>query len=100
MLKRVSLADARAEWGDKLAIAGLAAIAKGEDSWRVIHDGTHGVKVNPYIRVRDQTRNPSVAEQRKVMEWAMDAPGPHFMLKGRRFQGPPSRQRGQERLGP
>ena len=82
MLVRVSRADAEAEWGDKLAIAGLAAIAKGEDSWRVIHDGTHAVKVNPKIKVRDLVRYPSVAEQRRILEDTRDRPSPHFIFKG------------------
>ena len=46
------------------------------------HGGTHGVKVNPGIVIRDQCRNPSVAEQRAIMDLSRDNPGPHFLLKG------------------
>ena len=48
----------------------------------MVHDGTHGVKVNPGIVIRDQCRNPSVAEQRAIMDLGRDNPGPHFLLKG------------------
>ena len=59
MMTRISRKKAEAEWGSELHVASLAALAKGDETFRILHDGTHGVKVNPKIRVRDQSRFPS-----------------------------------------
>ena len=50
--------EARRRYGDRLAIASLAALEKGTDEdgdieVRVLHDGTHGVNTNRFIKVRD-----------------------------------------------
>ena len=39
-----------------MQVAALAAIRKTCDTFRVIHDGTHGVLANSPITVRDQMR--------------------------------------------
>ena len=41
------LSEAKQKFGDRLALASLGAIGKKDGSVRVIHDGTHGVGVNP-----------------------------------------------------
>ena len=78
----MKLEDAKKEWGSRLTVAALAAILKGDDSWRVGHGGTHGVKVNPGTVFRDQCRNPSVAGQRAIMVIGRDNPGSRFLPKG------------------
>ena len=42
-------------------MAALVAIPQGDD-WRIIHDGTHYVKVNSGIKVRDQEASPMHAD--------------------------------------
>ena len=54
----MTLAAARARYGDRLTIASLSVLEKGttEDAVvevRVIHDGTKGVHVNNLIKVLD-----------------------------------------------
>ena len=53
----VSLEEALAEYGDRLALASLGAIEKRDGTYRVVHDGTQGVGVNSSITVRDQLRS-------------------------------------------
>ena len=47
----VDLPEALQRFGKKLAVASLGAIEKKDGSYRVVHDGTHGVAVNSAIRV-------------------------------------------------
>ena len=50
-----------------LVMAALGGIEKSDDSFRVIHDGSHGVKVNQRIRPRDQMRFPGIAEKSFIL---------------------------------
>jgi len=65
-----------------LNVAALAAIRKTDDTFRVIHDGTHGVLVNPRIVVRDQMRCPGIPEQRTAMRQCQSIGSQVFALKG------------------
>ena len=58
MMVRVPLSKAKAIYGDKLLVAALGAILKSveENTFSIIHDGTHGVMANNRIRPRDQLR--------------------------------------------
>jgi hypothetical protein len=49
--------------GDRLRIAAQGAIPKPDGSFRPIHDGTHGVRVNNEIKVRDQLAFPGPADE-------------------------------------
>ena len=56
--------DARARYGERLTIASLGAVEKGtapdgSTEVRVIHDGTHGVDINRFIKVQDGTVFPT-----------------------------------------
>ena len=67
MMIEVTDEEARAMYpGDDLRIASLAALEKDDDTFRVVHDGTHGVMVNPETRVRDQIRNPGSPDVRGI----------------------------------
>ena len=68
MMHDMPLAEAQAKYGDRLRIASLGSIAKSDDSIRVLHDGTHGVWINPEIRPRDQVEVPGVGEEKVVMQ--------------------------------
>ena len=42
MMIEMETQAAQEEWGENLHVASLAALAKGDDTFRVLHDGTHG----------------------------------------------------------
>ena len=65
-MREVEEVAARAEYGEDLLVAAIGAIDKGDTTFRVIHDGTHDVVVNPRIRARDQHRYPGAGELRRV----------------------------------
>ena len=69
-------------YGDDLIIASAGAIAKKgrTDEVRVLFDGSHGVDLNPGIRVRDQVRYPTAADGKCVLGEMGDEGGPHFSL--------------------
>ena len=46
---RRALEEAQAEYGEELVVAALAALEKGDESFRVLHDGSNKVKVNQRI---------------------------------------------------
>ena len=77
--------DARGLHGDRLAIASLAAIEKGvrDDGSvdvRVIHDGTHGVDVNRYIRVADGAIFPTAADLKTCLRLQAESRAFHVGL--------------------
>ena len=63
MMQKSFLDEAKAEWGDNLKIASLADLQKSDQTLRILHDGTHGVLVNPEIRQRDQVPTPGIGEE-------------------------------------
>ena len=67
MMQLVSEEAAKREFGSTLVVAALGALQKSDSSWRVLHDGTHGVEVNPFVRLRDHHGAPGVAEQRALV---------------------------------
>ena len=64
---RSDLQDAQSRYGDRLRLASLGAIQKSDDSFRIIHDGTHGTGVNSHIKVRDQQEVPSARDLKQAM---------------------------------
>ena len=78
----MAVRDAITEYGDTLNIASTAAIAKKgrTDEVRVLYDGTHGLDLNPGIRVRDQVRCPVAADGKVVLGEMGDEGGPHYSL--------------------
>ena len=66
-MMELSLAEARFRFWCLLLVAALGAFEKEDDSFRVIYDGSHGVKVNYAIVPRDQVRVPSMAEMRSML---------------------------------
>ncbi|CAE7483812.1 unnamed protein product [Symbiodinium necroappetens] len=73
-----SIEQARADLGE-LSLASLGAIEKKDGSYRVLHDGTHGLAVNSKIRVQDQIRNPSAGDLRCATQ---ALPSAFFVLSG------------------
>ena len=69
----------------RLAIASLGAIEKGTlpdgtADVRVIHDGTHGVDVNRYIKVRDGSMFPTAADLKDCLRTQAETGLPHLGL--------------------
>ena len=58
MFVTMTLAEARKSYGKDLFVAALAMLEQGEDSFRIGHDGTHDVLVNPRLKVGDQLTSP------------------------------------------
>ena len=73
-----TLGQAIDEYGDTLVISANGAIEKGpdpDDPVRVIHDGSNGVLVNHFIRVRDQLTTPVASDiKRTLREMARFSP--------------------------
>ena len=81
MMFRISLSEAQLQYAN-LRIAAQGAIEKSDDSWRVLHDATHGVRLNNDTTIRDQIRMPSAGDQKTVMkESAAHDEGVHFSLQ-------------------
>jgi hypothetical protein len=70
MMKEIPVEEGRRRYGSELLVAAIGAIEKSDESFRVIHDATHGVKINPRIRQRDQVRSPGLAEANTIMRQA------------------------------
>ena len=69
----IPLSEAIASYGPKLSIASLGAIEKKDGSYRVVHDGTHGVNINAKIKLRDQLRNPTAGDLCSVLKYMPQA---------------------------
>ena len=64
---KMSLNEARKRFGTRLTIASLGALVKstdpgGDPVLRLLFDGTHGVRINTAIRVRDQQQTPMTGD--------------------------------------
>lgn len=59
MMVKTTYSEARAEFGGRLRVASLGALEQKAGEFRIVHDGTHGVRVNASIRVRDQEACPT-----------------------------------------
>jgi len=65
-----------------LRVAAQGAIRKEDDSFRILHDATHGVRINNDTIIRDQIRMPGAAEGKTLMcISAAEDEGPHFALQ-------------------
>ena len=81
MMYRVSDEEATNTWGSSLRIAAQGAILKKDDSFRIVHDGTHGVRVNPEIKPRDQVRRPTAGDFKTQMEVLEERAEVNFALE-------------------
>eukprot|EP00973_Karenia_brevis_P078328 10876185-Karenia_brevis.AAC.1 len=69
-------------------MAAIGTLEKGDNTLRIIHDGTHGVRVNPRIKPKDQVRYPGIPEKRKILSRAARLSQSHFWVKGGCCKGP------------
>ncbi len=77
--------EAVAEFGSRLTVASLGAIAKGTRAdgtteVRIIHDGTHGVDVNRYIRVHDRIPFNLASDVSRLLRHQASRGRPYFGL--------------------
>ena len=75
MMLRMNYAEAKRRFGERLRVAALGAVGEGEDA-RIIHDGSHHVKVNGAIRVRDQDESPTASDIHAVLNAEVEEGGP------------------------
>ena len=61
--------EAKARYGERLAVAALGAVPKelGSSTVRLIHDGTYSVPVNGRIKVRDRLRFPLIDDATAIL---------------------------------
>ena len=59
--------------GDALRIAAQGILDKPDGGHRIIHDGTHGVKLNNEIQVLDRLENPGPRELASIMKLSEDS---------------------------
>ena len=67
-MDKMTVGEFQAKFGENRAIASLAVIVEDEekDKKRIIHDATHGVRVNHRIHCRDKIRAPG-AEKKQIL---------------------------------
>ena len=68
LMEKMSMESFRHRYGDNSAIAALAVIVEDEEigKKRLIHDATHGVRVNHRICCRDKLRAPGAREKKQL----------------------------------
>jgi hypothetical protein len=57
-----------AKYGEHTAVAALAVLVEKNEKKRIIHDATHGVRVNHRIKCRDKQRMPGPKEKFYLLE--------------------------------
>ena len=68
LMSKMTELEFEEKFGEDRAVAALAVRKK-----RVIHDGTHGVKVNQRIKCKDKVRMPGPREKRCLLEEFQEA---------------------------
>ena len=84
LMERLTLEQAKTRFGDKIAISSLAVLVEQnhQGKKRVIHDATHGTKLNNRIRCRDKTRSPSAREKQYLLAYFQENKCSVFSLVG------------------
>ena len=69
LMAKMSMGEFLERYGEHTAIAALAVIVEDEelDKKRIIHDATHGVRVNHRIKCRDKLRSPGAREKKHLL---------------------------------
>ncbi|CAE8640253.1 unnamed protein product [Polarella glacialis] len=81
MMFETTLTLAKEQFKDSLRIAALGAIEKSDDSFGILFDGTHGVKLNNDIKPRDQLDFPMGSDAGTQLAHSKeDMPGAHFAI--------------------
>ena len=69
LMAKMTMGESLERYGEHTAIAALAVIVEDEelDKKRIIHDATHGVRVNHRIKCRDKLRSPGAREKKHLL---------------------------------
>ena len=81
LMLKMSLRAFKAKYGEHRAIAALAE-DESVGKKRMIHDATHGVRVNHRIRCRDKIRAPGAREKKQLLREMMEARQVAFFVVG------------------
>eukprot|EP00435_Cladocopium_sp_Y103_P075239 s332_g55.t1 len=83
-MERLTLEEAKDRFGDKVAVSSLAVLVEDnhQGKKRIIHDATHGTKVNNRIRCRDKVRSPSAREKQYLLAYFQQKKKSVFSLVG------------------
>ena len=71
LMEKITLAQAKERFGDKVAVSSLAVLVEKShgNKKRIIHDATHGTKINNRIRCRDKQRSPGAREKMYLLAY-------------------------------
>ena len=71
LMEKLSLDEARERYGDKIAISSLSVLVEEMhgNKKRIIHDATHGTKINNRIKRRDKQRSPGAREKLSLLDY-------------------------------
>ena len=86
-MEKLTMKEFVDKYGDNRAIAALAVIVEDEDKGkkRLIHDATHGVRVNHRIKCRDKIRAPGAREKKQLLLDGDDRGRENGLLGSRRY---------------
>ena len=84
LMEKMSPDTFRERFGENTAIAALAVIVEDEERGkkRLIHDATHGVRVNHRIKCRHKLRAPGAREKKQLLLEAMERKEVPFSIVG------------------
>ena len=71
LMEELSIEEATRRFGDKVAISSLAVLVEEShgNKKRIIHDATHGTKINNRIKCRDKQRSPGAREKMYLLSY-------------------------------
>ena len=71
LMEKISLDEAKRRYGERVAISSLAVLVEDAElgKKRIIHDATHGTKLNHRIKCRDKTRSPGAREKQYLLAY-------------------------------
>eukprot|EP00435_Cladocopium_sp_Y103_P005087 s4203_g1.t1 len=84
LMEKITLSQAKERFGDRIAISSLAVLVEEAhgNKRRIIHDATHGTKVNNRIRCRDKQRSPGAREKMYLLAFYKERGDVIFSLVG------------------
>ncbi|OLP78827.1 Polyadenylate-binding protein, cytoplasmic and nuclear [Symbiodinium microadriaticum] len=84
LMAKMTLQEFKERYGENRAIASLAVIVEDElkDKKRIIHDATHGVRVNHRIKCRDKIRAPGAREKKQLLREMIEEDTVAFSVVG------------------
>ena len=98
LMERMTLEEAKRRYGERIAISSLSVLVEEShgNKKRIIHDATHGTKINNRIKCRDKQRSPGAREKMYLLAYYKERGCVIFSLVGdiskahRRFLHHPS----------